>query len=194
MAWAGKANFLVLSVALGVLSHDAAAQSKMCWPDGRCQDLSSDPEEAGPVTPQRKQASPKRAEPSKSRASNRADTKRTTERPRSAARKVAVPNVTSEPVAAIAYKLAIQVNQNEKGVMDLALNNAENAIEHYKGKAQNVRVEIVTYGLGLHMLRSDTSPVKDRIAQMARANPNIVFIACADITPDRARLRESQLS
>lgn len=77
------------------------------------------------------------------------------------------------------HKLAIQVNQNEKGVMDLALNNAKNVIEYYKSKNEQVQVELVTFGPGLHMLRSE-SPVKERVAQMALENPNLVFQACAN--------------
>ena len=41
-------------------------------------------------------------------------------------------------------------------------------------------VEIVAYGPGLHMLREDTSPVKDRIKQLKDVSfpSNITFSAC----------------
>ena len=71
------------------------------------------------------------------------------------------------------HKVAIQVNQNDKAVMDLALNNAKNVIDYYKEKGETVAIEIVTYGPGLHMLRADTSPVKERIAPMSLENPNL---------------------
>ena len=71
---------------------------------------------------------------------------------------------------AATHKVAIQVNQNDKAVMDLALNNAKNVIDYYKAKGETVAIEIVTYGPGLHMLRADTSPVKERIAPMALEN------------------------
>src|ERR1043166_307536 len=80
------------------------------------------------------------------------------------------------------HRVAIQVNQDDPAVMNLALNNAENIIEYYRGKGEDVDVEIVTYGPGLHMLRADTSPVKDRIKQMAHDKASfparIVFSAC----------------
>src|SRR5690349_5990208 len=78
------------------------------------------------------------------------------------------------------HRVAIQVDQNDPDVMNLALNNARNIIEHYREKHEDVEVEIVTYGPGLHMLRDDTSPVKDRIKQMANASSpsKIVFAAC----------------
>ena len=56
------------------------------------------------------------------------------------------------------HKLAIQVNQSDKSVMDLALNNAKNVIDSYRAKGETVGIEIATYGPGLHMLRADTSP------------------------------------
>ena len=55
-------------------------------------------------------------------------------------------------------KVAIQVNQNDKAVMELALDNAKNNIDFYKSRGDPVAVEIVAYGAGLHMLRRDTSP------------------------------------
>jgi uncharacterized protein len=91
----------------------------------------------------------------------------------------------SDPVAT--HKVAIQVNQNDKGVMDLALNNAKNVVEYYKAKGETVAVEIVTYGPGLHMLRADTSPVKERIAPMSLENPNIAFIACGNTQANQAK-------
>ena len=89
--------------------------------------------------------------------------------------------------AAAAHKVAIQVNQNDKAVMDLALNNAKNVIDYYKAKGETVAIEIVTYGPGLHMLRADTSPVKDRIAPMSLENPNIAFIACGNTQANQSR-------
>src|SRR4051794_28453376 len=54
------------------------------------------------------------------------------------------------------HRVAIQVDQNDPDVMNLALNNAKNVIEHYRGRGEKVDVEIVAYGPGLHMLRADT--------------------------------------
>ena len=92
------------------------------------------------------------------------------------------------------HKVAIQVNQNDKAVMDLALNNAKNIIEFYKGKGEPVAIEIVTYGPGLHMLRADTSPVKDRIAPMALENRNLKFIACANTQANQSKAEGKQVT
>jgi intracellular sulfur oxidation DsrE/DsrF family protein len=64
------------------------------------------------------------------------------------------------------HRVSIQVDQNDPQVMNLALNNATNVIEYYRAKNEDVDVDIVTYGPGLHMLRDDTSPVKDRIKRL----------------------------
>ena len=89
--------------------------------------------------------------------------------------------------AAAAHKVAIQVDQNDKAVMELALNNVRNITEYYKSKGETVAIEVVTYGPGLHMLRSDTSPVKERIAPMALENPHVAFIACGNTQANQSK-------
>jgi intracellular sulfur oxidation DsrE/DsrF family protein len=78
------------------------------------------------------------------------------------------------------HRIAIQVDQNDPQVMNLALNNATNVIEYYRARNEDVDVDIVTYGPGLHMLRADTSPVQDRIKRLKdMAFPGkIQFSAC----------------
>jgi uncharacterized protein len=78
------------------------------------------------------------------------------------------------------HRVVIQVDQDDAGVMNLALNNVRNLLDYYRGKNEDVEIEIVAYGPGLNMLREDTSPVKDRIKQLAEVSfpSNIVFSAC----------------
>lgn len=80
------------------------------------------------------------------------------------------------------HRIVIQVDKNDPAVMNLALNNAQNVVEYYRDKHEDVDVEIVAYGPGLNMLRDDTSPVKDRIAHIASSEATfpskIVFSAC----------------
>ncbi len=79
-----------------------------------------------------------------------------------------------------AHRIVIQVDQNDPDVMNLALNNARNVLEYYRDKHEDVQVEVVAYGPGLHMLRDDTSPVKDRIKELAEVSfpSNLAFSAC----------------
>jgi intracellular sulfur oxidation DsrE/DsrF family protein len=77
------------------------------------------------------------------------------------------------------HRVAIHVDQNDPDVMNLALNNAKNVIEHYQKRGEDAQIEIVAYSGGLHMLRSDTSKVKDRIKEMVtQYSTKIKFAAC----------------
>jgi uncharacterized protein len=89
-------------------------------------------------------------------------------------------DASAKPPASKPHRVVIQVNQNDPAVMNLALNNASNIIDYYRSMKQDVSVDIVTYGPGLHMLRADTSPVKDRLARLKdSAFPSTVqFSAC----------------
>jgi intracellular sulfur oxidation DsrE/DsrF family protein len=93
-----------------------------------------------------------------------------------------VPATATPKLATIAkpHRLAIQVDQNDPAVMNLALNNATNIIQYYREKGEVVDVDVITYGPGLHMLRADTSPVQDRIKALKNlAFPSKVqFSAC----------------
>jgi intracellular sulfur oxidation DsrE/DsrF family protein len=78
------------------------------------------------------------------------------------------------------HRLVLQVNSNEPAMMNLALNNATNVAQYYKDVGENVKIEVVTFGPGLHMLRDDTSPVKARIKAIAASTPAISFKACGN--------------
>src|ERR1700709_627851 len=64
------------------------------------------------------------------------------------------------------HRVTIQIDQNDPQVMNLVLNNATNVIEHYRAKNEDVDIDVVAYGPGLHLLRADTSPVQDRIKRL----------------------------
>lgn len=76
------------------------------------------------------------------------------------------------------HRLILQVNSNDPAAMNLALNNATNVTDYYKALGEKVKIEVVTFGPGLHMLRDDTSPVKARIETMALSTPEVSFKAC----------------
>lgn len=76
------------------------------------------------------------------------------------------------------HRLSMSVSENNPEVMNLTLNNAANASSYYSGIGQDLQVEIVAYGPGLHMFRADDSPVKARLADFKSGMPNVVFSAC----------------
>jgi len=78
------------------------------------------------------------------------------------------------------HRVVIQVDQNDSDVMNLALNNVGNLLDYYRDKNEDIDLEIVAYGPGLHMLRDDTSPVKERIKELLAVSfpSKVVFSAC----------------
>ncbi|MBI3453252.1 MAG: DsrE family protein [Rhodospirillales bacterium] len=87
------------------------------------------------------------------------------------------------------HRVAIHVDDNDPQKMNLALNNAANVTQYYTGKGEQVDIEIVTYGPGLHMLRADTSPeqVRGRLKSFAESMPNVSFAACENTRTGMAR-------
>lgn len=100
----------------------------------------------------------------------------------------ALPSIALAPAAYAAeprkrrkpHRVAIQVDSNDPKLMNLALNNLSNIMNYYRGKHEDVAIDLVAYGPGLHMLRTDSSPVKDRIKSIKElAFPDrIQFSAC----------------
>lgn len=78
------------------------------------------------------------------------------------------------------HKVSIHVDSNDPKLQNMALNNVQNLNKYYKSKGESVQIELVAYGPGLHMLRSDTSKVKERVATMALAMDNLQFSACGN--------------
>jgi len=77
--------------------------------------------------------------------------------------------------------------------MNLALNNATNVTQHYKGLGEKVEIEVITFGPGLHMLRDDTSPVKARIEEMALSTPEVSFKACGNTQEKMGKVENKEI-
>ena len=88
------------------------------------------------------------------------------------------------PIAALAqgktHHLAIHINENDPAVMNMALNNAQNANSYYASIGDTVEIEIVAYGPGLNIFVADKSPVVDRLSAMALEMPLMKFSACGN--------------
>ncbi|SEO36138.1 hypothetical protein SAMN04490248_104115 [Salinihabitans flavidus] len=77
-------------------------------------------------------------------------------------------------------KLALQVSDNNPGTMNKVLNVAANFARGMSEAGHEYEIEIVAYNAGLHMLREDTSPVKERVANFPTSIPNVTFSACGN--------------
>jgi intracellular sulfur oxidation DsrE/DsrF family protein len=91
------------------------------------------------------------------------------------------------------HRLILQVNSNEPAMMNLALNNATNVVQYYKDLGEDVTIDVVTFGPGLHMLRDDTSPVKARIKAISESTPSISFAACANTRENMSRAESKEV-
>lgn len=78
------------------------------------------------------------------------------------------------------HRVAMQVSTRDPAVFELALNNIANLSKEFSASGEDVEMEVVAYGPGLHMVREDTSPVKARIKSVSQSIPGIVLSACGN--------------
>jgi intracellular sulfur oxidation DsrE/DsrF family protein len=91
------------------------------------------------------------------------------------------------------HSLILQVNTNDPAAMNLALNNATNVAQYYRDLGDKVKIELITFGPGLHMLREDTSPVKARIETMSLSMPEISFKACGNTRENMHKAEDKEI-
>ena len=80
----------------------------------------------------------------------------------------------------VTHRVAVHIDQNDKALMNLALNNVENVTKFYESKGDKVIIEVIAYGPGLNMFVDGKSPVADRIETMSLALPDLKFSACGN--------------
>jgi intracellular sulfur oxidation DsrE/DsrF family protein len=90
------------------------------------------------------------------------------------------------------HHVVIQIDQDDPAVMNLALNNAQNMQKYYAAKGEKVEIEFVAFGNGLAMVRSDTSPVKERLA--ALSHQGIVFSGCGNTKAKQTLAEEKNIT
>lgn len=78
------------------------------------------------------------------------------------------------------HRLALQISDNDVDKMNAVLNVAANVTQHYTSKGEMVEIQIVAFNAGLHMLREDTSPVKERLQSFGKGMPDVSFKACGN--------------
>jgi len=77
-------------------------------------------------------------------------------------------------------RLALQVSVDDEAVMRSALDIAANVSRFYSDRAEEVDIRIVVFGPGITMLRSEMSPVLDRLKAFDQSMPNVSFAACGN--------------
>jgi intracellular sulfur oxidation DsrE/DsrF family protein len=89
------------------------------------------------------------------------------------------------------HQLVLYISEADMSEMNGVLDIAANVSRHYSGIGEEVEIEIVAFGDGLHMLRDDTSPVKQRLDNFMQSMVNVTFQACGN-TLDTMERNEGQ--
>ena len=77
------------------------------------------------------------------------------------------------------HRVAIQISSEEHKVQELALGNAHNYAAYYKAKSEPYQIEVVAFGPGYNMMRSDISMVAGNIEALKKElGDGITFSAC----------------
>jgi uncharacterized protein len=75
-------------------------------------------------------------------------------------------------------KVLFHLNSGSTARMKEVLDEAEGLLKLYRETRQPARVEIITNGDGLNLLRAGASPYAERVQAMRASYPNLVFAAC----------------
>jgi hypothetical protein len=76
------------------------------------------------------------------------------------------------------HRLALQISDNDPAKMNAVLNVAANVSKYYSDKGDEVEIQIVAFNAGLNMLRTDKSPVLERLKSFKQGMQNVTFDAC----------------
>ncbi|HEY5379015.1 MAG TPA: hypothetical protein VIJ78_05695 [Pseudolabrys sp.] len=85
------------------------------------------------------------------------------------------------------HKLALQISDNDPAKMNAVLNVAANVSKYYSDKGDEVEIQIVAFNAGLNMLRTDKSPVLERLKSFKQGMQNVTFDACENTLESMTR-------
>jgi intracellular sulfur oxidation DsrE/DsrF family protein len=90
-------------------------------------------------------------------------------------------------------KVVLHLNSGDKERMGEVLDEAQNLLDFYRQTNQIARVEIITNGGGINLLRSATSPYPERIKELYSKYNNLVFVACQNAI-DRIKSEQGDIA
>ena len=85
------------------------------------------------------------------------------------------------------HKLALQISDGTPEKMTAVLNVAGNVSRLYSERGEEVEIRIVAFNAGLNMLRTDKSPVLERLKSVSESMPNVIFEACGNTRDNMAK-------
>ncbi len=76
------------------------------------------------------------------------------------------------------HHLAFQLSDESPDKMNLVLGNAANVAQYYSAKGEQVEIKIVAFNAGVDMMRTDKSPVLERLKSVTESLPNLTLEVC----------------
>jgi intracellular sulfur oxidation DsrE/DsrF family protein len=89
------------------------------------------------------------------------------------------------------HRLALQISDESPDKMTTVLNNAANVARFYSEKGEEVDIRIVAFNGGVNMMRTDKSPVLERLKSVTESLPNLTLEVCGN-TLDGMAHRENR--
>ena len=83
----------------------------------------------------------------------------------------------------------VHLTNPDQAVAGELLDDVEHMLRAYQQDGQPLRVEIVSHGEGLDLLRSRLSEHRERISALSRTFANLTFVACKN-TIDRVQVSQ----
>lgn len=77
-------------------------------------------------------------------------------------------------------RLAIQISDGDPKTFTKALNVVANFARGMSSKGEMFEIEIVAFNAGINLLRTDKSPMIDRVKSLSESIPDITFSACGN--------------
>jgi uncharacterized protein len=84
----------------------------------------------------------------------------------------------AKPASPVLHRLVLPINTDDPTTMRALISTSLNLPKYYQERNEAFTIEVVAYNAGVHMLRADTSPVKDMLRVLRTFNSNIRFVVC----------------
>jgi len=92
------------------------------------------------------------------------------------------------------HHLALQISDESPDKMTTVLNNAANVSRYYSEKGEEVEIRIVAFNAGVNMMRTDKSPVLERLKSVTESLPNLTLEVCGNTLDGMAHRENKQVS
>jgi intracellular sulfur oxidation DsrE/DsrF family protein len=92
------------------------------------------------------------------------------------------------------HHLALQISDESPEKMTTVLNNAANVSRYYSERGEEVEIRIVAFNAGVNMMRTDKSPVLERLKSVTESLPNLTLEVCGNTLEGMAHRENKKVS